>query len=115
MLLVTNFIHPQAVLKNATGDSLFHFCKKKKKKKKMDIFSYQRKKKWKKEKNCGRPSGHNFGHPLDRNQTFFYGQPHYMQTFFNILDNIHLTEFGVNGPQPPSVIVQVGHRLAGLL
>ena len=21
--------------------------------------------------NCGRPSGHNFGHPLDRKQTFF--------------------------------------------
>ena len=25
--------------------------------------------------NCGRPTGHNFSHPLDRKQTFFYGQP----------------------------------------
>ena len=25
----------------------------------------------KKKKNCGRPTGHNFGHPLDRKQTFF--------------------------------------------
>ena len=34
------------------------------------------KKKWKKEKkNCGRPTGFNFSHPLDRKQIFFYGQP----------------------------------------
>ena len=25
----------------------------------------------------GRPTGHNFGHPLDRKQTFFHGQPDY--------------------------------------
>ena len=25
----------------------------------------------KEKKNCGRPTGHNFGHPLDRKQTFF--------------------------------------------
>ena len=33
---------------------------------KVSLFSYQKKKK----KNCGRPTGHNFGHPLDRKQTF---------------------------------------------
>ena len=26
-------------------------------------------------KKSGRPTGHNFGHPLDRKQTFFCGQP----------------------------------------
>ena len=30
-------------------------------------------KKWGKKKNYGRPTGHNFGHPLDRKQTFFKG------------------------------------------
>ena len=29
-----------------------------------------KKKKEKKRKNCGRPTGHNYGHPLDRKQTF---------------------------------------------
>ena len=29
----------------------------------------------KKKKNCGCPTGHIFGHPLDRKQTFFRGGP----------------------------------------
>ena len=53
--------------KGASGDFLFHFCKK------WTIFSY------KKIKmgggggggDCGCPTGHNYGLPLDRKQTFF--------------------------------------------
>ena len=45
-----------------------------------NFFSYH-KKKVKKKKNCGLPTGFNFSHPLDRKQTFFYGQPH-KGTFF---------------------------------
>ena len=45
-------------------------------KEKWTIFSYQKKKNvGKKRKKCSRPTGHNFGHPLDRKHTFFYGQP----------------------------------------
>ena len=35
---------------------------------------------------CGRLTGHNFGHPLDRKQIFFYGQPY----IDGILDGIML-------------------------
>ena len=28
--------------------------------------------------NCGRPTGHDLSHPLNRKQTFFYGQPYYV-------------------------------------
>ena len=40
------------------------------------IFLLKKKKRGKKERNCGRPSGHNFGHPLYRKQTFFKGWPY---------------------------------------
>ena len=36
---------------------------------KISSFSYKNKNE--KKKNCGRPTGHNFGHPLHRKQTFF--------------------------------------------
>ena len=38
-------------------------------------FPTNKKKSGKKTKNCGRPTGFNFSHPLDRKQTFFYGHP----------------------------------------
>ena len=50
--------------KGATGHFFFYFCKKK-------CFLPNRKKKLKKKENCGRPTDHNYGHPLDRKQTFF--------------------------------------------
>ena len=40
-----------------------------------NIFLQQQKKSGEKKKNCGRPTGCNYGDPLDRKQTFFYGQP----------------------------------------
>ena len=42
---------------------------------KISSFSYQKKKKrgGGGGRFCGRPAGHNFGHPLDRKQTFFKG------------------------------------------
>ena len=53
--------------KGATGDFYFIFAKNKNNNLKMDnIFSWG-KKKW---KNCGRPTGFNFCHPLDRKQIF---------------------------------------------
>ena len=45
----------------------FHFCQKKN-------GPLKKKKKWKK-KNCGRPTGFNFSHPLDRKQNFFMDSP----------------------------------------
>ena len=40
----------------------------------MEIISYQTKKKmW--EKKCHRPTGHNYGHPLDQKQLLFLGWP----------------------------------------
>ena len=41
----------------------------------MDNIFNVKKKKWKKKKKCGRPTGFNFSHPLDRKQNYFYGQP----------------------------------------
>ena len=41
----------------------------------MDNIFMEKKKSGKKEKNCGRPTGFDFSHPLDRKQNFFYGQP----------------------------------------
>ena len=35
------------------------------------LFSYQNKEKRETKRFCGRPTGHNFGYPLDRKQTFF--------------------------------------------
>ena len=61
--------------KGATGDSFFHFCKKKIFFLKMDNIFMENKKKVEKKKNCGRPTGFNYSHPLDRKQIFFYGQP----------------------------------------
>ena len=60
--------------KGATGDFFFSFLQKKL------VFFFPKmentkKKNVKKKKNCGHPTGHNFGHPLDRKHTFFYGQP----------------------------------------
>ena len=37
------------------------------------IISIQRKKYIEKKKFCGLPTGHNYGHPVDRKQTFFKG------------------------------------------
>ena len=56
------------------GTFFFHFAPPPPKKimVKISLFSYQKKKKGKKEF-CDRPTGHNFGHPLDRKQTFFKG------------------------------------------
>ena len=51
----------------------FSFLKKKKKKKKKKDNIFLPLKKNVNEK-CGRPTGHNFGHPLDRKQNFFYEQ-----------------------------------------
>ena len=57
-----------------TGNFFFQFPIKKKKRSKIFSFSLTKKKlEEKKERNCGRPSSHNFGHPLDRKQTFFKG------------------------------------------
>ena len=39
---------------------------------KISIFSYKKKEEGKK-RYCGRLTGHNCGHPLDRKQTFFKG------------------------------------------
>ena len=41
--------------------------------KKLTVFPYPPTKKW--EKKGGHPTGHNLGHPLDREQIFLYGQP----------------------------------------
>ena len=53
---------------------------------KWTIFSY--KKKTGKEKNCGRPTGFNLSHPLDRKQTYLYGQP---QGLFESTDSLICT------------------------
>ena len=67
-----------AVTKNgATGDFFFHFYKKKK----MDNIFLQKKKRMKKK--C-RPTGHNYGQPLDRKQIFFSGWPEYMYMYMYI-------------------------------
>ena len=61
--------------KGATGDFFFQFCQKKKKNLKMDNIFMEKKKEWEKKQMCGRPTGFNFSHPLDRKQNFCYGQP----------------------------------------
>ena len=56
--------------KGATRD-FFSFLQQKNPQK-WTIFSYQTNKKLKKkEEKLGRPTGHSYGHPLDRKQTFF--------------------------------------------
>ena len=54
--------------KGATGDFSFMFANKKRFFPQMDNIFLPKKKKCQKK---GRPTGHNFGHPLDRKQTFF--------------------------------------------
>ena len=53
---------------------------------KLTIFSWKKKKSGNK-KNCGRPTGFNFSHPLDRKQNFFYGQPHHWTLFLDLLNS----------------------------
>ena len=55
---------------------------------KMDNIFLQRKKKVKKKKDCGRPTGRNYGYLLDRKQNFFYGQPDAIVT--HLLEALHL-------------------------
>ena len=64
---------PAGCLKKVRLGFFFHFCKK-------NLFISQKwtilpppppQKKKKKKKNCGRPTDHNYGHPLDRKQTIF--------------------------------------------
>ena len=51
-----------------TGDFVLNFCQY------FDVFfHYFLTKKTKQFFDCGRPTGHNFGHPLYRKQTFFKG------------------------------------------
>ena len=52
------------------GYFFFSISEKKKILKKHSVF-FQTKKKERGKQNCGRLSGHNFGRPLDRKQTFF--------------------------------------------
>ena len=70
---------PGDLKKGATGDFFFfHFCKQKQKNSNIDnIFLPNKTKKYGGGGgDCGRPTGHNYGHPLDRKQTlFFCGQP----------------------------------------
>ena len=39
-------------------------------------------------KKCGSQTGYNFDHPLDRKQTFFYGQPNEYEVFASIKGNV---------------------------
>ena len=58
--------------KGAAGDFFFFIFEKKKVFPKMDnIFLSKKNKCGKKINNYGRLTGHNYGHPLDRKQTFF--------------------------------------------
>ena len=68
--------------KGATGDFFFSFLQKNFSPKKWTIFPFQTKKNGGGgggggNKNCSGPTGHSYGHPLDRKQTFFCGQPEY--------------------------------------
>ena len=79
--------------KGAAGNLFFYFSKKKKMFPKIyNIFMEKNKKKVEKKKNCGRPTGFNFNHPLYRKQNFFYGQPH---ALFAYGVGCRLEEFGV--------------------
>ena len=57
---------------------VFYFCSQKNAviffTKKFVILLQRKTKKGKKKDFCGRPSGHDLGHPLDRKQTFFKGR-----------------------------------------
>ena len=62
-------------LKKVQLEPFFSFLQQQKKDSKKGHFPTQKKRKVETKKNCGRPTGFNFSHPLDRKQTFFYGQP----------------------------------------
>ena len=72
---------PAGWLKKVRLETFFFiFAKKKKKILKLDkIFMERKKEVEKKKKNCGRPTGFNFSHPLDRKQIFFYRQPEFTE------------------------------------
>ena len=67
--------------KNATGDFFFFILATTKKIPKNGQY-FLTKKKNSEKKNCGRLASFNFSHPLDRKQTFFYGQPHIYVTLW---------------------------------